>query len=119
MCLTYISSSKHCEAWISLHTVGIPIEGCLKDTQWINMINVPVHQSIFNSAVYIDLPNVKLTCVKNVAHGQFGYIDLATYETEDAVKEVYVKRPMSVGSSLLKEACLQKLAGECLAGIDF
>lgn len=111
--------NKHCEAWISLDLVGIPTQGCLKDTYWLQNINISSYQSVFHPHIYIDLPNIKLTCIKNVAHGQFGYIDLALYETEEGAKEVYVKRPIVHGFSLLKEACIQKLVGESLATIGY
>lgn len=105
---------NNCETWISLHSLGIPYEGCLKDISWLHSLNIPSYQSLHNSSIYIDLPTVKLTCIRNVAHGQFGYIDLALYETSDCSKEVYVKRPIINGHSLLKEACIQKVVGEGL-----
>jgi len=43
-----------------------------------------------------------------LSHGSFGYIDVARYETEKGSKEVYVKRPMIPGKSLLLEACVQQ-----------
>lgn len=108
---------KPCEVWISLHSVGIASEGCLKDTAWLQNLTIESCQSIVKPYIYIDMPNIKLTCIKNVAHGQFGYIDLALYETEHSSKEVYVKRPIIPGSSLLKEACIQKVVGEGLATV--
>jgi len=69
--------------------------------------------------MYIDLPMKKLTCVKNIAHGKFGYIDLAQYDINGIDKEVYVKRPIISGKSLLYEACIQKLVGDSLTHIGF
>jgi serine/threonine protein kinase len=69
--------------------------------------------------MYIDLPTKKLNCIKNVAHGKFGFIDLATFDMPARHSEVYVKRPIISGKSLLYEACIQKLVGESLATIGF
>jgi serine/threonine protein kinase len=112
MCLL----DKKCSAWISLDTVGISSQGCLRQSKWIHNITVPNNHSIFNQSYYIDLPCEKLLCVKNVAHGKFGYIDLAKY---NKTKEVYVKRPIIPGKSLLYEACIQKLVGDSLSTIGF
>jgi serine/threonine protein kinase len=113
------NKERRCRSWISLESLGISGQGCLKDPNWINSLIIPSNQSIFNPAVYIDLPTRKLVCVRNVAHGKFGYIDLATYDTKTNRSEVYVKRPIISGRSLLYEACIQKLVGESLASIGF
>jgi serine/threonine protein kinase len=106
---------KRCHVWVSLESVGIPIQGCLRDPGWLRDRSVvPCDHSIFNTSVYIDLPTLKLTCLKTVSHGKFGYIDLALYETKTERKEVYVKRPIMAGKSLLVEACIQKCVGEYL-----
>ena len=110
---------RRCEAWISLDSIGIRAEGCLKEPAWIQSLSIPCNQSIFNQCTYIDLPTMKLTCTKNVSHGTFGFIDTASYETEYISKEVYVKRPILSGKSLLYEACIQKVAGDSLARIGF
>lgn len=75
---------------------------------------VPCHHSLLHPDVYIDLPTLKLTCMKTVSCGKFGYIDLAWYETKTERKEVYVKRPILAGKSLLQEACIQRCVGEYL-----
>jgi serine/threonine protein kinase len=110
---------KRCRAWISLESMGIPAQGCLRDSKWFNSIIVPCHHSILNQTKYIDLPDRKLICVKNVAHGKFGFIDRAHYESQNKHSEVYVKRPILPGKSLLYEACIQKLVGENLSYIGF
>jgi serine/threonine protein kinase len=110
---------KRCAAWISLDSLGINSSGCLKDTQWLQSLIIPCDQSILNQALYIDLPNKKLSCVKNVAHGKFGYIDRASYKTSSKQVDAYVKRPILPGKSLLYEACIQKLVGENLTNIGF
>ena len=110
---------KKCQVWISLDSIGIPTNGCLKDSNWLSSVVIPCNHSIFNQSVYIDVPNNKLVCMKNVAHGKFGYIDLASYQQNDKHKAVYVKRPILSGKSLLYEACIQKLVGENLAHIGF
>lgn len=108
-----------CRAWISLESIGVQAQGCLRDTCWLNSISVPSSHSIFNSSIYIDLPHEKLTAVKNVAHGTFGNIDLAIYKSGNSSTELYVKRPIIPGKSLLYEACIQKLVGEQLSSIGF
>ncbi len=113
------NDEQKCRAWISLDSIGIQAQGCLRDTSWLNSLNVPSSHSIFNSAAYIDLPNEKLTAMKNVAHGTFGNIDLAVYNNGLITTEVYVKRPIIPGKSLLYEACIQKLVGEQLSSIGF
>jgi len=110
---------KKCYAWISLDSIGIKSSGCLRDSKWLYNIDVPCNQSIFNQNLYIDLPTRKLTCTKNIAHGKFGYIDLASYETDLVKTDVYVKRPIISGKSLLYEACIQKIVGDSLAHIGF
>jgi serine/threonine protein kinase len=115
MCL----KDKKCAVWISLESVGIPVQGCLRDVAWLNDINIPNSHSIFNPSIYIDLPSKKLSCIRNVAHGKFGYIDLAKYDTKSKSQEVYVKRPIISGKSLIYEACIQKLVGDSLNNIGF
>ena len=110
---------KRCVAWISLEDVGIPSSGCLRDTDWLTSISEPCNQSIFNQTKYIDLPNIKLTCLKTVTQGKFGSIDEGIYETVNKKEKVYVKRPIITGKNLLYEACIQKLVGEQLQTIGF
>jgi len=102
-----------CNTWISLHSVGIPAEGCSKDLSWVP----PFHSSQMGHA-YINLPNKRLLCTDVIAHGQFGQIDVALYQTDKEKKEVYVKKPI-LTESLLHEACIQKLVGESLASVGF
>lgn len=108
----------HCSAWISLHSVGINAEGCVKDPAWISLVHHLLQSSQMGSA-YINLPNKKLLCTDTIAQGKFGFIDLAIYQVYDDKKEVYVKRPI-LSESLLVEACIQKLVGDSLlkAGIS-
>lgn len=110
---------RRCLAWISLESLGIHAQGCMRDPSWINDIIIPCNQSIFNQAAYIDLPNEKLTCLKNVSHGKFGFIDLAVYDNKHRHADVYVKRPILSGRNLLYEACIQKLVADSLLGIGF
>jgi serine/threonine protein kinase len=110
---------RKCCAWISLDSLGISAQGCLRDSYWLQTLSIPSNQSIFNQALYIDLPTEKLMYIKNVAHGKFGYIDLAQYNTHIKHSEVYVKRPILPGKSLLYEACVQKLVKDSLASIGF
>lgn len=112
MCIQH----RKCHVWISLYSIGIPLMGCLRDPTWLSEVKkyVPCDQSIFHPLCYIDLPTVKMTCLKTVSHGKFGYIDLALYETKEETKEVYVKRPIVAGKSLLQEACIQMAVAEYL-----
>lgn len=110
---------KKCSAWVSLDTLGVNASGCIKDTEWIHSIVAPCQQSLLNPSMYIDSNDVKLSLIKNVAHGKFGYIDQALYSTPTLTTEVYVKRPILPGKSLLYEACIQKLVGENLTNIGF
>ncbi len=110
---------KRCRAWISLDSIGIHAQGCLRDSSWVHSIVIPCSQPIFNQEFYIDLPDKKLTYLTNESHGKFGYIDLALYEVNSKRSEVYVKRPIINGKSLLYEACIQKLVGDSLASIGF
>ncbi len=72
-----------------------------------------------NPALYIDMPSQHLTYMGNVAHGKFGYIDSALYEKGGDKCEVYVKRPIMPGKSLLYEACIQKLVRDSLSSVGF
>ena len=110
---------RHCECWISLESIGISAQGCLKDPSWMSKCPIPSNQSIFNQNIYIDTSTMKLTCIKNVTHGTFGFVDIALYETENQSRDVYVKRPIVPGKNLFQEACIQKLVGESLARIGF
>lgn len=110
---------KKCCAWISLESVGLSVQGCLKDTNWLNSLVIPCNHSILNPAVYIDIPETKLICTQNVAHGKFGYIDSAFFETKSKYLNVFVKRPIISGKSLLYEACIQKLVKDNLSYIGF
>jgi serine/threonine protein kinase len=103
---------SECPLQLNLNRLGLTSgtkqdRGCLEDQDWLKQIIVPNYHSHFNSAIYIDLPHKKLTCIKRVSHGKFGYIDLAKHETKEFVKEVYVKRPIHEKTSLLMEACIQ------------
>jgi serine/threonine protein kinase len=113
------NKEKKCRAWISLDSLGLFVQGCLKDIAWFNSLVIPCNHSIFNQSVFIDIPENKLICIKNVAHGKFGYIDLASFETKSKHLNVYVKRPILSGKSLLYEACIQKLVKENLTYIGF
>ena len=102
-----------CNSWISLHSIGIEAEGCLKKPSWI-----PILKSSQVGYYYILLSNKKLSSVKVIAHGQFGYIELGIYEINNTKKEVYIKRPI-LSQNLMHEACIQKLVSESLTSIGF
>lgn len=110
---------NRCRAWISLDSVGISAQGCLRRPAWLQSIPLPILQSLLNPSIYIDSPLSSLTCIKTVAHGSFGYIDVASYRMGTNEEEVYVKRPILPGRSLLQEACIQKLVSEELCTIGF
>jgi len=108
-----------CDAWISLESAGVSAQGCLRLSDWLCHISLPSTQSILNQLVYVDTPTVKITCIKNVSHGTFGYIDLALLKTPTTTMEVYIKRPILAGKSLLQEACIQKLVHDHMVEIGF
>jgi len=108
-----------CNAWISLESVGVSAQGCLRKYDWLYDVRLPSSQSILHQLVYVDTPAVKITCIKNVSHGTFGYIDLALFQTPTLSMEVYVKRPILAGKSLLQEACIQKLVHDHMVEIGF
>jgi len=107
----------HCSAWISLHSVGIATEGCIKDPAFISSIYPLLSSSQMGNA-YINLPFKRLLYIDTITQGQFGFIDLAIYQDANDKKEVYVKRPI-LQEDLLMEACIQKLAHDSLARIGF
>lgn len=109
--------TTHCSGWISLHSVGIPAEGCVKDPVWIESV-YPMLVSSQMGYAYINLPSKRLLCMDTIAQGQFGFIDLAIYHVHDEKREVYVKRPI-LSQNLLLEACIQKLVGESLIRAGF
>jgi serine/threonine protein kinase len=108
-----------CGAWISLDSIGISAEGCLRNSAWLQTLSLPSSHSTSNPMIYVDVPQRRITCLKTVSHGSFGYIDVAQEQTIEGVKEVYVKRPILPGKSLLYEACIQKWVGEELSAIGF
>lgn len=86
-----------CPWMLSVDEMGIqatPARGCLADEAWLASFVVPNYHSFFHHLVYIDLPHKKLTYLRTVSQGQFGYIDLARYDTVGHSYEVYVKRPI-------------------------
>ena len=114
--------NKKCCAWISLDSIGIspaPKGGCLRNSIWLHSLSIPCSQPILDQIQYIKSSTESLRCINNVAHGTFGYIDSALYKTADKTIEVYVKRPIISGRSLLYEACIQKLVGDHLRSIGF
>lgn len=120
MCL----KTEKCGCWISLHSLGINSEGCAKDSKWLHSIKVECSQSLMNQNILMNNGDICIYHIKTVAHGSFGFIDLALYEKKLAngkkeSKEVYIKRPIFAGKSLLYEACIQKLVGEHLELIGF
>ncbi len=110
---------RRCTAWISLQMEELLIEGCLRSPQWLKTLVIPSHHSILHPLVYIDTPRETLTCLRTVSHGAFGYIDLGTYRIGDKMEDVYIKRPIHPGKSLLHEACMQSLVHTSLADIGF
>jgi serine/threonine protein kinase len=112
-------NEKKCKAWISLKSVGIQAEGCLKYEKWFDSVVIPSSQPILNQEVYINLPNESLVFKKNAFHGKHGNIDSGEYTSGGKSKHVYVKRPLIPGKSLLYEACIQKLVSENLKNIGF
>jgi serine/threonine protein kinase len=108
-----------CHSWISLKNIGINAKGCLNDSSWLDSVIIPNIQSKVNPEIYIDLPDEKLILIRNVAHGKFGYIDLAQYQTAKENKYVYIKRPIISGKNLLFEACIQQKVHDSLTDIGF
>ena len=104
---------ERCSTWISLSSIGIHAEGCLKNPLWFPKL--VSSQTGYN---YINLHNKRLLLTDIIAHGKFGNIDLAVYETDTLTKEVYVKRPI-LSENLFMEACIQKLVGDSLRVAGF
>jgi len=100
---------QKCCAFLSLHSMGIPTQGCLYDVAWIRSIELPVSPS---ATCFVSLPHRTITFLQTIAQGSFGFIDRARYEEEG--KDLYVKRPIRPGTKLLLEACVQQLVGELL-----
>ncbi len=109
MCL-----GEKCNKFISLSPHGVPDEGHIGDVKWLNSIHIPCSNSIINPSMYINTPEKVLRYIKNMAHGTFGYIDIAERVAGAEKKNVFVKRPIIHGKSLLKEACIQKIVVESL-----
>jgi serine/threonine protein kinase len=96
-------------------------QGCVMNKAWLDSFTVRCHQSLLYPMRYIDLPDKKLIFVRTVAQGQFGWIDLAHYETRRCSKEVYVKRPIP-GKGTEKtvyEPYIQQMVHQGLARFGF
>jgi hypothetical protein len=111
---------QDCPWVISVERMGIQAtepRGCIMNKAWLDSFVVPCHHSLFHPTAYIDLPHKKLISLRTVSHGQFGYIDLARYDTREGTKEVYVKRPIQGKESdkTVYEPYLQQLVREGLA----
>lgn len=111
--------NKRCNCWISLTDIGVNAEGCLRDISWLKEANIPCSQSIINEMYYVDDSRVKIKCIKNVAHGSFGFIDKGILTRGGINREVYIKRPIQAKKSLLYEACIQKLASDNLEAFGY
>ena len=113
-----------CPWIISVKEIGINAlesRGCVMNKEWLDSFMVSCHHSLFNPMIYIDLPHKKLTCIRTVSQGKFGYIDVARYDTIHGTKEVYVKRPISDKRSdkTVYEPYLQQMVREGLARFGF
>jgi serine/threonine protein kinase len=117
------NEEKECPLVISVNHIGIYASqprGCVMNRAWLDSFRVACHHSFFNPMVYIDLPNKKLTCLRTVSQGQFGYIDFARYDTVEGTKEVYVKRPIQEREEkAIYEPYLQQMVREGLARFGF
>jgi serine/threonine protein kinase len=111
--------NNKCNCWISLHTHGINSEGCVKDSNWLRSIQVKCTHSIMDQSILMNNAGQRIQYIKSIAHGSFGSIDLGIYDTGNKKKEVYIKRPIFSGKSLLYEACIQQLVCEHLELIGF
>lgn len=115
---------KKCNGWISLHSIELIDDGCIRDPEWLNSIAIPCTQSIIDSNIYVSLPHMNLKCIKTVAHGSFGIIDYGLLEIKEEnknkiIQNVYIKKPNIPGKSLLYEACIQILVNKHLSSIGF
>lgn len=112
-----------CPWVISVRDIGIHASeprGCVMNKAWLDSFHVACHHSFFHPMVYIDLPDKKLTCIRTVSQGQFGYIDVARYDTLEGSKEVYVKRPIQdKEEKTVYEPYLQQMVREGLARFGF
>ncbi len=113
------NKNSKCDCWISLSSLGVNAEGCLKDSKWLFNLNIPCTQSPINPSILVNNGITKLTFIKNVSHGNFGSIDLGVFENNGVKKEVYIKRPIKAEKNLIYEACIQKVVGEHLEKIGF
>ena len=97
---------SRCPAWLSLESVGILAHGCLRSPSWIHEIVLHTQQAHAFSPVYLQ-GDVRLTTLRTVYKGAYGHIERARYETAEGTTEVYVKRPIHPGFSLIHEACVE------------
>ena len=104
--------TKHCNAWLSLNSVGIAAEGCLRSPQWIQ--HLPFPPAPLTPHLYVEDERGSLHFIRTVHQGTFGYIDLARYDTAEGSTEVYVKRPVHKGKSLAQEACIKLVVRQSL-----
>jgi len=116
-CNTCSVVSIRCTAWLSLESVGIAAHGCLRSPGWIHQVVFPVYQPHAFSPYYIREPSSRLIYLRTAYKGTYGHIEIARYETSEGSKEVYVKRPIHQGSSLIHEACVEIVVREFLESI--
>jgi serine/threonine protein kinase len=113
--LLVVNMTEPCPLSFSIGELGLygqPSYGCFCDDEWLSSLVAPLHSSRIHPSLYIDLPHKKLHYLRTVAHGKFGYIDMARYETGGEVTEVYVKRPIPVSArprEIVYEACIQTI----------
>lgn len=109
-----IPKQRQPPSFISLYSLGVLWEGSICDKGAVKNIIIPHTQSIMTPTLYIDLPTKKLRFLKNIAKGTFGSIDLAERIDINGTIQVFVKKPIISGKSLLHEACVQKIVRDNL-----
>ena len=91
----------------------------MRSPAWLRSVSITCSHSPLNPSLYVSTPKESLLCLRTLSHGAFGYIDVGLFGTANEMRDVYIKRPIHPGKSLLYEACMQQLVRERLAEIGF
>ena len=104
-----------CQTWFDLTRVGLQGEGCIRNPTFLSSIRVPCTQSPINEHAYIQTPNKTLQWISNLPGATFSRVELGLRLTHPHKSQnVFIKRPLLPGKSLLSEACVQQIVKDSL-----
>ena len=108
-----------CHTWFDLTRVGLQGEGCIRNQAFLSSVHVPCTQNPINQHTYIQTDKKTLQWVSNLPGSTFSRVELGlrlvvipgcSFKSQN----VFIKRPLLPGKSLLHEACIQQIVKDSL-----